>query len=79
MWYLLIKMHVVVMFLFLLGAFLLFPKGVKFMLASFMGFITGGFVWSIAAIAFNQLVTLEAFAAFLAGGIFCGCFLAMRG
>ncbi len=68
------------------GLFLLFPKGFKYMVGTWVGVMGGGFFWGLAfAAAF--MAGLEptgalmgwSFLAFIVVGIAFGCVLAARG
>ena len=57
-------------FLLMMLVGVLFPKGLKFLvIAPFLGFILGVFVWSVSAMIWSQLVTLSLFGTFIGGGV----------
>ena len=62
-----------------IGLFLLFPKGFKFLVGSWVGVAAGGFAWALSAMVFSALITPGAFAGFIVAGIFGGCVLAAKG
>lgn len=68
-----------VIFLVCLALFLLFPKGFKFMVGTWVGTAAGGFFWGLFAIAFPVLIAPIAFAAFIIAGVFAGLVLAAKG
>ena len=73
-------MHLFLPFLVCLGLFLLFPKSFKFMVGSWVGFTAGGFAWSLATLAFSDvLFTPKVFVAFAVTGIIGGCIIAAKG
>jgi len=51
---------------------MLFPKGFKYMVGTWIGFIAGGFAWSMAAMCNTDLV------AFLIAGIIGGLIVAAK-
>jgi hypothetical protein len=61
------------------GLWLLFPKGFKFMVGTWVGFCGGGFFWGLTAMLVPALITLHAFVGFLVAGIVAGCFFAAKG
>lgn len=72
--------------LFCTGLFLLFPKGFKFMVGTWVGAMSGGFFWSLFAGGLFMVDSSPSwpfmgwsFLAFIVGGIFAGCVLAARG
>lgn len=71
--------HFIVILLVCIGLFLLFPKGFKFLVGSWVGVAAGGFAWALAAMVFSQLITLEAFASFIMVGIVGGLIFAAKG
>lgn len=72
-------MHLLMLFAACVGLWLLFPKGFKYLVGSWIGFIGGTFLWAVLAIAFSWLIAPGAFVAFSIAGIFAGCVLAARG
>lgn len=66
---------------------LLFPKGFKYLVGSWVGAISGAFLWGIAELAWLVGLSQEAswsrlawsFVAFVVAGIVAGCVLAARG
>lgn len=61
------------------GLYMLFPKGFKYLVGTWVGFLGGGFFWAIAAMFFPGLITLHAFAGFLVAGIVGGWVFAANG
>lgn len=62
-----------------IGLFLLFPKGFKYLVGTWLGFMAGSVAWVIAALLFNVFFVPFAFAYFAMTGIFAGILLAMYG
>jgi len=62
-------MHIL-LFLVLIGLAVLFPRGMKYMIAApVIGFCLGGFAWGIISLIWSPLVSPEGFGGFLLGGI----------
>lgn len=61
------------------GLFLLFPKGFKFMVATWVGVAGGGLLWGLLAMAIPALITGWTFLGFILAGIFAGCVIAAKG
>lgn len=73
-------MHLIPIVLVCVGLFMLFPKGFKFMVGTWVGFTAGCFVWCLSVLAISDgLFTPRAFAAFAVAGIVGGCVLAAKG
>ena len=58
---------------------MLFPKGFKYVVGTFMGVCGGGFFWGLFAMCFHGLTTAVGFTSFIVCGIIAGCVLAVRG
>jgi hypothetical protein len=73
-------MHFLVPFGVCVGLFLLFPKGFKYLVGTWVGTAAGGFFWGLAAIAFPAvIVTAQVFVGFIVAGIVAGCVFAAKG
>jgi len=72
-------MHLLLPFLVCLGFFMLFPKGFKFMVGSWVGFTAGALAWCLATLAYEPLFTPKVFVGFAVAGIIGGCVLAAKG
>jgi len=77
-------MHALVTLAVLFGLYLLFPKGFKYMVGTWIGFCAGGLLWCICAFFFHTLVSTWdwagcSFLSFTATGIVAGCVLAAKG
>lgn len=70
---------IVIAFFVSLGLFLLFPKGFKFMVGTWVGVMAGGFFWGVFALMFPALITAMAFAMFLLAGVIVGWIFACYG
>ncbi len=74
-------------FLTCLAMWLLFPKSFQFMVGTFVGFVAGGFLWSVAALITMLCFKLDmswaaigwSFLGCAAAGIVCGNVIAARG
>ncbi len=73
-------------FLTCLGLGLLFPKSFPFMVGTFVGFVAGGFLWSVTALVAMLWFKLDmswaamgwTFLGCAAAGILCGSLVAAR-
>ena len=72
-------MHLLVPCLVFLGLFLLFPKGFKYLVGTWVGFTGGAFFWALFAIAIHALITPGAFLGFSLAGIVAGWVFAAKG
>mgnify|MGYP005834639737 CR=1 FL=1 len=68
------------------GLFLLFPKGFKYLVGTWVGAMTGAFLWGLAFIGIgfagldpSWAVMGWSFLGFVATGIIVGCILAAHG
>lgn len=59
--------------------FLLFPKGFKYLVGTWVGVTSGIVFWAMFAIMFPCLITGGAIATFVVVGIAMGCVLAAKG
>jgi hypothetical protein len=70
-------MHILFI-LTMMGLGLLFPKGMKFLVAApLFGIAAGGVGWAIVATIVNSLITLHAFGLFLLSGVLLAEVLAL--
>lgn len=77
-------MHGLIALACLFGLYLLFPKGFKYMVGSWLGVCAGGLVWCVCAFFFHCLVSTWdmagwSFLSFVAVGIIAGCIFAAKG
>jgi hypothetical protein len=73
-------MHLLLPFAVCVGLFLLFPKGFKYLVGTWVGAISGWFFWGLAGIAScATFVTIPMFIGFTIAGIFAGIVFAAKG
>lgn len=73
-------MHLLLPILVCVGLFMLFPKGFKYMVGTWVGFTAGALAWCLTTLAFTEMLfTPKAFVAFAVAGIIGGCILAAKG
>lgn len=58
---------------------LLFPKGFKYLVGTWIGVITGAVLWGFMAAVDPDLISVESFVAAVAAGIVAGCIFAAKG
>lgn len=72
-------MHLLAILVTCIFLWILFPKGFKYLVGTWVGIVFGGFFWGLGVIAFDCLLSGRAFVAFIVAGIVGGCVLAARG
>jgi hypothetical protein len=72
-------MHLLLALAVCVGLFMLFPKGFKFMVGTWVGFTAGALAWCLTTFAFEQLFSPKVFLGFAVAGIIGGCVLAAKG
>lgn len=72
-------MHLLILLAFCVGMYMLFPKGFKYLVGTWVGLAFGVFAWACCALGAHGLFCWAAFAGFSVLGIFAGCVFAAKG